>query len=71
MTSSRTTAIALILVVAATGVAGVWSIARASAGMDFYQMWIGGRMAREADDFYEPATRARMGESYLQAAVQS
>lgn len=69
MTSGRVTATALLLIIAATGLSTVWSIARASAGMDFYQMWIGGRMARETADFYSPATRARMGETYLQEAV--
>jgi hypothetical protein len=69
MTASRVTATALILVIAATGLAAVWSIARASAGMDFYQMWIGGRMARETSNFYSPETRARMGEKYLEEAV--
>ena len=71
MTSGRTTAIALAILLCMTGAVSFWSAARASAGMDFYQMWIGGRMARETTRFYAPDTRARMGEQYRREAIES
>ena len=71
MTAGRTTAIALAILLCMTGAAAFWSAARGSAGMDFYQMWIGGRMARETTRFYAPDTRERMGEQYRREAVES
>lgn len=70
MTSGRIPAIALALLLCVTGSAAFWAEARSSAGMDFYQMWVGARMARETTDFYAPATRMRMGETYLREAVE-
>ena len=69
MTSPRIPSVALAALIAVTGIAGLWSDMRAVPGIDFYQMWIGARMARETTDFYAPATRARMGEEYLRRAV--
>lgn len=70
MTSGRTSAIALAILLGMTGAVSFWSTARASAGIDFYQMWIGGRMARETRRFYAPETRERMGEHYRREAVE-
>lgn len=67
MPSRPALAVALLLVIAGLGT--VWIQARSSAGIDFYQMWIGARMAREAENFYSPETRAVMGELYLRQAV--
>lgn len=71
MTAGRIPAIALLVLIVASGAAGLFSIGRASAGMDFYQMKIGARMARETRDFYAAETRVRMGEHYLREALAS
>lgn len=71
MTGSRIPATALLVLIVASGTAGLFSIGRASAGMDFYQMKIGARMARETRDFYAAETRVRMGETYLREALAS
>lgn len=60
---------ALLLLLVAAGLTNLWLLARASAGIDFYQMWAGPRIAREVQDFYAPAVRDRMGEEYLRRAV--
>ncbi|HVR39281.1 MAG TPA: hypothetical protein VMU84_09310, partial [Thermoanaerobaculia bacterium] len=39
-----------------------------SAGIDFYQFWVGGQEAGRVDDFYSPATRVHVGEQYVQRA---
>jgi hypothetical protein len=49
--------------VVAAGVLSLWVAARSSPGMDFYQMWVGGRAA--TGDFYSAAGRARIGAEYL------
>ena len=62
------TLLALLLVVA--GVGNLLTIARRSAGMDFYQFWVGARVAGRADvpHFYDEATRIRIGEEYVARA---
>lgn len=61
-------AIVLLSVVAIAGTYQLWTLARSTAGMDFYQMWVGARGAREFDDFYSDETRRVMGEMFLQRA---
>ncbi len=70
MNSGRVTTVALTVLLAITAVEVFWATARSSAGIDFYQMWAGARIAREAPDFYSPQTRSRMGEAYFRAAVE-
>ncbi|HUP50789.1 MAG TPA: glycosyltransferase 87 family protein [Thermoanaerobaculia bacterium] len=70
MTSGRFAAIALALLLCVAGSAAFWSAARSTAAMDFYQIWIGARMARETRHFYDPATATRMGETYLRQAIE-
>ena len=69
MRPGRVAAIALALLLCAAGLSDFWRTARTTAAIDFYQMWVGARMARETRDFYDPATGARMGESYRAEAV--
>ncbi|HEU4520982.1 MAG TPA: glycosyltransferase 87 family protein [Thermoanaerobaculia bacterium] len=68
--SSRRAGFALALLLVLAGLGSLWIRGRSTAGMDFYQMWIGARMARETADFYAPETRARMGEIYLREAAE-
>jgi hypothetical protein len=65
----RRPAIAVSLLLVMAGLGMLWLRARQSAGMDFYQVWVGARMARETESFYSPATGARMGDYYFREAV--
>jgi len=65
---AKAAVVVLLLILAMTGLVALWSLGRSSAGIDFYQMWVGPRIAREVQDFYAPATRARMGEEYVRRA---
>lgn len=69
MTSARRPIIALLVVLSFSGLYTLWSQGRSGAGIDFYQMWVGTRLARETRDFYAPATGARGGEEYLRRAA--
>jgi hypothetical protein len=60
--------IALLLVLGLAGLMTLWFRARSSAGIDFYQMWVGARVAGQTPDFYSPSTAARVGEEYLRLA---
>lgn len=67
MPGSRAAAIGVLVVLAVAGLERVWSVARASAGIDFYQMWLGPRFAGERD-FYSVETRTRIGGEYARRA---
>jgi 4-amino-4-deoxy-L-arabinose transferase-like glycosyltransferase len=67
----RAATIALLLILSVHGVQTLWKEARSVAGLDFYQFWVGARMARVVNDFYAPATRQRMGAVYLTEARAS
>ncbi len=69
MTTARRPIIALLVVLSFSGLYTLWSQGRSGAGIDFYQMWVGTRLARETRDFYAPATGARGGEEYLRRAA--
>jgi hypothetical protein len=60
---------ALLTLLVATGLLSLWATARANAGIDFYQMWLGPRIAREVRNFYAPAVRDRMGVEYFRRAL--
>src|SRR5688500_829901 len=68
MPRERMSVVILLGILALTGVVGVWRLGRSSAGIDFYQMWVGPRIARQTTAFYEPATRAAMGQEYVRRA---
>lgn len=67
----RLAAIALLLILSLQGLRFQWQQSRTVVGLDFYQFWVGARMAREVDDFYSPAVRKQMGLVYLQRARES
>jgi 4-amino-4-deoxy-L-arabinose transferase-like glycosyltransferase len=67
----RAATIALLLILSVHGVQTLWKEARSVAGLDFYQFWVGARMARVVNDFYAPETRQRMGAVYLAEARAS
>jgi hypothetical protein len=60
--------IALLLVLGLAGLTTLWFRARSGAGIDFYQMWVGARVAGQTPDFYAPSTASRVGEEYLRRA---
>jgi hypothetical protein len=60
---------AILFVLALSGLATLWTAARSGAGIDFYQSWVGARLARESGDFYAPATWSRAGEEYVRRAM--
>lgn len=60
--------IALLAVLSLAGLLTLWFRARAAAGIDFYQMWVGARVAGQTTDFYAPSTAARIGEEYVRRA---
>jgi hypothetical protein len=67
MDSHRPT-IGLLVLLALAGTVSLWLTARSSAGIDFYQMWLGGRASANTPDFYSPAARERLGREYLERA---
>src|SRR5690349_7262645 len=67
MTTHRPT-LFLLALVAIAGTVSLWRVARANAGMDFYQMWVGGRAGAGTRDFYTGAARERIGAEYLRRA---
>jgi len=60
--------IALLVVLGLAGLMTLWFRGRSSAGIDFYQMWVGARVAGQTPEFYAPSTAARIGEEYLRRA---
>lgn len=65
MPALRRLILALLVVLGLAGITTLWLHARSGAGIDFYQMWVGARVAPHARDFYSPGTAARVGAEYL------
>lgn len=70
MQSLRLVAIVILTVLAVAGTISVWNIARSVEGIDFYQFWVGARVAGRQDvpRFYDEATRQRIGAEFLERA---
>ena len=68
MASRRGIAIVLLSTAALVATVQLWRLARSTAGMDFYQMWVGARAATEFEDFYSPEMRRMMGAEFLRRA---
>jgi glycosyl transferase family 87 len=71
VSSRNFAAIGLLAVLTLYGVRTLWVVTGETIGIDFYQLRAGGKMVRDTDDFYSPATRARMGTHYLRQAMQT
>jgi hypothetical protein len=69
VTSARLPIIGLLVILGISGSTSLWLRARSSAGIDFYQMWVGARVAGDVTDFYGPATGGRVGAEYVQRAM--
>jgi hypothetical protein len=70
-TATRWATIGLLTILAIQGLRTQWNEARTVTGLDFYQFWVGAKMARTVTDFYAPATRQRVGAQYLALAQRS
>lgn len=68
MSKLRIAVVSVLTIGAILATARLWNVARSTAGMDFYQMWVGARGAREFDRFYEIETRREMGSAFLERA---
>jgi len=68
VSKSRVVLIAILALCGVVGTVHLWTLARSTAGMDFYQMWVGARAAREFENFYSPVTKSEMGAEYLRRA---
>lgn len=53
------------------GLSHLWIIARSTAGMDFYQFWVGAAVAGREDvpHFYDESSRHRIGREYVRRAL--
>lgn len=69
MRFARPIAIAFLAIAAVVGTIGVSRAWQASAGIDFYQFWVGGQVAGRVDDFYSVSTRVRIGEEYVRRSA--
>lgn len=60
----------LAAVLALISVAQIWDAGRAFSGIDFYQFWVGARVAGRPglENFYDPETGQRLGREFLQRA---
>jgi Glycosyltransferase family 87 len=52
-------------ILAAASIVPAWKIARSSVGLDFYQFWAGGQIARSAENLYSAETRTSAARTYL------
>jgi len=68
MSTLRIAVVSVLSVCAVLASVRLWNVARSTAGMDFYQMWVGARAAREFDRFYEIDTRREMGRVFVERA---